>query len=248
MTRSARKVIFLGALSAVAEAAARKYASEGAEIMLAGRDPNRLLQVAQDLSVRGARRVETVALNLATANAETESARMIHALGGVDDVVLAYGILGAHVDAEVDLSHAAEIIDVDFRSPALWCLAFASRLEAQKHGNLVVIGSVAGDRGRASNYVYGAAKGGLAVLVQGLAHRLARSGARAVIVKPGFIDTPMTVGHKKGPLWAKPAVIGAIVRRAADRGGPVIYAPSFWRYIMLLVRSLPSVLFHRTKL
>ena len=113
---------------------------------------------------------------------------------------------------------------------------------------LVVIGSVAGDRGRQSNYLYGAAKAGLATLVQGLAHRMALhapKGARAVLVKPGFVDTPMTAGMKKGgPLWASPAAIAAIVRRAADKGGPIVYAPWFWRYILLIIRlyrRIPTV-------
>ena len=119
----------------------------------------------------------------------------------------------------------------------------------QGRGALVAVSSVAGDRGRQSNYAYGAAKGGLALFVQGLAHSLAASNARAVALKPGFVDTPMTEGLKKGgPLWAKPEAIAEAVRRAAERGGPIQYAPGFWRWIMLAIRSAPAFVFHRTRL
>jgi NAD(P)-dependent dehydrogenase (short-subunit alcohol dehydrogenase family) len=113
---------------------------------------------------------------------------------------------------------------------------------------LLVIGSVAGDRGRQSNYIYGATKAGLGVLVQGLAHRLSRSGARAVLIKPGFIDTPMTASFKKGPLWARPGAIAAVIRRSADKGGPIVYAPAFWRLILLVIRTVPAAILHKTKL
>jgi short-subunit dehydrogenase len=243
-----KKVIILGALSAVAEATARIYAREGAALMLVGRDADKLAAIAADLKLRGAARAETAQIDLAGGDPAMALGGLVDRLGGLDDVILAYGILGDQTQAEADQAHAATIIDTDFRSAALWCLAVASRLEQQKHGALVVIGSVAGDRGRASNYVYGAAKAGLGVLVQGLAHRLAPSGARAVLVKPGFIDTPMTASFKKGPLWAKPEAIARIVRAAADRGGPIVYAPFFWRYILLVIRAAPASVLHKTKL
>ena len=119
----------------------------------------------------------------------------------------------------------------NFTSAAGWCLAAANVLEKQGDHTLIVIGSVAGDRGRASNVSYGAAKGGLAVLVQGIAHRLAKSGASAVVVKPGFVDTPMTAHiARKGLLWAKPTAIGKKIVRIAERGSPrpIIYTPGFW--------------------
>jgi len=245
---SPRKVIILGALSAVAEEVARLYAEEGAALMLVARGQARLDSVAADLRARGAAEVKTAALDLAEANAAVETPKLITALGGADHVILAYGILGDQSRAETDQSEAAHILNVDFVSAAYWSLAFAGHLEAQRGGALVVIGSVAGDRGRASNYVYGAAKGGLGILIQGLAHRLSRVGARAVLVKPGFIDTPMTAAFKKGPLWAKPGKIATIIRRAAEHGGPIQYAPGFWRLVMTAIRLVPGAIFHRTKL
>ena len=242
------KVIVLGALSAVAEQTARLYAAEGAALMLVGRDPERLGAVAADLMVRGAARAEVAALDLAAEAGEARFQALVQALGGVDHVILAYGVLGG-TEVETDLDAARALLEVDFTSAALWALAAAKQFESQRSGALVAIGSVAGDRGRASNYVYGAAKAGLAVLMQGLAHRLSRCGARAVVVKPGFIDTPMTTHiPKSGPLWAKPEGVARIVRRAADKGGPVVYAPGFWRFILLIIRALPSPVMHRTKL
>lgn len=244
-------VVILGATSAMAEALARLHAAEGASLLLAGRRGDRLEAIAADLRARGARDVATAALDLA---AEADPAHQLAAWAQgrpVAAIYLLYGVLGDQGRAEADLDHAREILEVDFTSAALWCLGAANLIEGQGRGSLVVAGSVAGDRGRQSNYVYGAAKAGLGVLVQGIAHRLALrgSGARAVLVKPGFVDTPMTDHMTKGgPLWAKPEAIARILRRAADRGGPVIYAPAFWRAIMLIIRLIPAPIFHGRRL
>jgi len=245
-----RIIVILGATSAIAEASARRWAAEGARLVLLARDPGRLDAVATDLRVRGAR-VDTVTADLATLDAATTIDRIVADHGRIDVVLLAYGVLGEQARAERDPAEARRILDTDFGSAAGWCLAVANVLERQDAGVLVVVGSVAGDRGRASNHVYGAAKGGLGILVQGIAHRLARGGARAVLVKPGFVDTPMTAHvARKGPLWAKPdAIAGAIVAAGRARRGPVVvYAPWFWRWVMLAIRLVPTALFHRTRL
>lgn len=249
---SVRRVVILGALSAIAEAAARTWAEQGCSLMLAARDGDRLAVVAGDLSARGAASVETWSGDLASVDPAKALPEMVDRLGGVDVVLLAYGVLGDQAIAEKEGERAVEILRVNFTSAAGWCLAAAHVLEQQRRGTLVVIGSVAGDRGRASNYVYGASKSGLATLVQGIAHRLSNTGARAVLVKPGFVDTPMTAGiANKGLLWAKPETIARAIVSAArpdGRHGPIIYAPFFWRWIMLAIRITPSVIFHKTKL
>jgi NAD(P)-dependent dehydrogenase (short-subunit alcohol dehydrogenase family) len=207
--------------------------------------------MAADLRARGAGAVETVVADLA--QAEPADARLADWTRGgpVSAIYLFYGVLGDQDRAEIDLRYAREVLDTDFTSAALWSLAAANLLERQRSGALVVLGSVAGDRGRQSNYVYGAAKAGLGALVQGIAHRLAlrNSGARAVLVKPGFVDTAMTDHMPKGgPLWAKPEAVARTLRHAADRGGPVVYAPGFWRLIMLAIRLVPASIFHRRPL
>lgn len=247
-----RKVVILGATSAIAEATARLYAAEGAALALVGRNAGRLAEIAADLKARGAAGVEVEASDLARPHdAQAQLQALGDRLGGVDDVLLFYGVLGDQARAEAEMAHAREILDVGFTSAAEWSLAAANLLEAQGRGALVVIGSVAADRGRQSNYVYGAAKAGLGVLVQGLAHRLALRGrgARAVLVKPGFVDTPMTDHLKKGgPLWASPEAVAKVVRKAADKGGPIVYAPFFWRLILLVIRLVPAPIFHKTRL
>lgn len=251
--KKALRIVILGATSAIAEATARLYAQEGAAIALAGRDASRLERIAADLKARGAASASILATDLSLGDdIEPQLDGMVETLGGVDHVLLFYGVLGDQARAETDIAAASELLRVNFTSAALWSLAAAKRLEAQGHGSLVVVGSVAGDRGRQSNYVYGAAKAGLATLVQGIAHRFALRGGkllRAVVVKPGFVDTPMTDGIKKGgPLWAKPDAVAAIIRKAADRGGPIVYAPWFWRPILWIIRFFPAPLFHKLPL
>jgi NAD(P)-dependent dehydrogenase (short-subunit alcohol dehydrogenase family) len=244
-----QNIIVLGATSAMAEAACRLWVEQGAHILLVGRNTARLEEIAADLRVRGGQ-AETHVADLASPEAAKSFREMADRLGAVDVVLLAYGILGDQAKAEAETQEALDIIAANFSSAAAWCLEAANVLERQGRGKLIVIGSVAGDRGRASNYVYGAAKGGLAVLVQGIAHRLANSGAAAVLIKPGFVDTPMTAHiASKGPLWAKPDAIGKTIIRAAERSSsPIVYAPGFWRVIMTVIRATPSPLFHKTKL
>lgn len=243
-----KRVIILGALSAVAVATARLYAAQGAALTLVARDAGELALLAADLQVRGARSATPEVLDLAQSDPSV-LATWVEALGGCDLVLIAYGTLTDQARAETDLAYGRDQLGTNFVSAAGWAMAAAAVLEAQGHGALVVLGSVAGDRGRRSNYVYGAAKAGLGVLVQGLAHRLAGSGARAVLIKPGFIDTPMTAHLAKSrPLWSKPEVIARVIAKAADAGGPILYAPGYWRLILGVIRAVPAAIFHRTRL
>jgi decaprenylphospho-beta-D-erythro-pentofuranosid-2-ulose 2-reductase len=172
------KVIILGATSAIAEATARLYAAESAELLLVGRQGERLAAIADDLRLRGAVRADTAVRDLADAgDAAVIFAGFVETLGGVDHVLLAYGTLGDQKIAERDLAAAERNLQVNFTSAAAWALAAADGLEQQGRGSLIVLGSVAGDRGRRANFVYGAAKAGLATLVEGIAHRFCGKGA-----------------------------------------------------------------------
>ena len=249
--KPSNRVVILGALSAIATATARIYAAEGAALMLVARNADRLNALAADLKARGAAHVETAALDLeaSSGNARALMAEWKSKLGGLDHVHVVYGYLGSQDKASADPSELARITASNYSTTVQWCEAAANILRAQKHGSIVAVSSVAGDRGRQSNYAYGAAKGGLALYMQGLSHSLAPLGARAVAVKPGFVDTPMTDGMKKGgALWASPDKVARIIRRAADTGGPIQYAPGLWRMIMMVIRSVPSFVFHKTKL
>ena len=247
-----KRVIVLGALSAIGEATARLYAAGGARLVLAGRNAERLGQVADDLVARGAAEAKAWPIDFAAgADAAAELGRMAdHLAGPVDAIMLFYGVLGDQALAERDPGEAARIIDANFTSAAPWCLAAAALLERQKAGVFAVMTSVAADRGRRSNYVYGASKAGLNVLVEGIAHRLAGTGAHAVAVKAGLVDTPMTAHLRRGgPLWARPATVARDIKAAIERPRrPVIYTPWFWRFIMLAVRNVPAFIFHKTRL
>lgn len=245
-------VIILGALSAIGEKTARIHAESGARLILAGRNEDRLNALAADLRTRGARDCRAVALDLAEAPDKASAfADMVGQLDGkIDAVYLFYGALGDQKRAEQDAAYADALLRTNFLSAVEWCGAAANALEKADHGTLVVVSSVAGDRGRQSNYVYGAGKAGLTTLVQGIAHRLARGNARAVVAKLGFVDTPMTAHiNNKGLLWASPQDVATkLVGVARKSSCPVVYIPWFWSLIMLIVRNTPVPLFHRTRL
>lgn len=240
-----RGVLILGAASAIAEATARQLAASGANLVLVARDAARLQVIAADLTVRGAPKVAARSLDLLEAEPTQELLQgLADEVGGFDTVLIAHGLLGDQAGAEQDAAQAAALIDVNFTSAALWALALARFLERTHGPNGVVaaIGSVAGDRGRASNFVYGAAKAGLAVLMQGLAHRAARRGGpRAVVFKLGFVDTPMTAALPKGgPLWATPEAVAKVIVKGLNGRSAIVYGPWFWRYVMLIIRLLPQ--------
>lgn len=247
-----QKIIILGALSAIAEATARRYANNGAQLVLVARNGERLTDLAQDMKARGAARCDTHVMDLAQVpDPAAAFEEMMVSLGGhVDAVFIFYGLLGDQRHDEHNLAAAARTLRVNFSSAAEWCLACANQLERQKKGVLVAVSSVAGDRGRQSNYIYGAAKAGLSVLVEGIAHRLAPKGAHAVVAKLGFVDTPMTAHiRKKGLLWAKPDDVAEKLIAIADKPDtPVVYVPGFWRLIMTIICNVPSRIFHKTKL
>lgn len=246
MTGAAKRIVILGAASAIAEAAARIWAAQGARLILVGRDSERLDMIAADLKARGAAEVIPWTLDYAAPGASAALGEMAGRLGGLDILLLAYGVLGDQAALERDPDAVARLIQINFTSAAAWCLAAASILEKQRAGALLVIGSVAGDRGRRSNFIYGATKGGLAKLVEGIAHKLAPLGARAVLIKPGFVDTPMTAAiEKKGLLWATPDQVGAIIAAASEKKAVTVYAPWFWQPIMLIIRNLPAIVFNK---
>ena len=235
------------ATSAIAHAYARRKALEGAALVLAGRRQDVLDANAADLTARGAASVAVVAADLADLSSieATLEACRVH-LSAFDEVLLAYGILGEQGRAETDLAHARALIDVNFTSAALWLLALAKNA-ANAPMTVLVIGSVAGDRGRKTNFVYGSAKGGLERFVEGLQHANAAGPLRVVLIKPGFVDTPMTdtVAGKGGPLWASADTVAGDIVKAARSSKPVVYTPWFWWGIMTIIRNLPRAIFNR---
>jgi decaprenylphospho-beta-D-erythro-pentofuranosid-2-ulose 2-reductase len=245
----ASRVAIFGATSAIAQAVARRLAERGDAFILIARDGQRLDAVAADLEVRGASGVHSLVADLTDASRHAELvAQCWAAHGGIDVALIAHGYLGSQRMAESSPAELAAILDANFVSAASLAMRLAESFAQQRSGTLAAIASVAGDRGRQSNYAYGAAKGGLAIFLDGLRHRLAPQGVKVVTIKPGFVDTPMTRDFPKGPLWATPEAVAGGIVRAIDRGASVAYVPGFWRAIMLVIRSLPEWILFRTRL
>jgi short-subunit dehydrogenase len=245
------KVLILGATSAIAQAYARRRAANGCDFMLVGRREDRLNAIAADLRACGAASVATQIVDLAAIERIEAQMRAIRArFDDPDEVVIAHGVLGQQADAERDLAQVRGLIDSNFTSAALWILALLrDRLSTDHALTIVGIGSVAGDRGRASNFIYGSAKAGFDRFLEGLAHKYDGSPVRIVRVKPGFVDTPMTAGiAKSGPLWAKPDRVAADIERAVEKGRRIVYTPWFWWPIIMIIRHLPWFVFRRLKI
>ncbi len=213
------------------------------------RDAQRLQVVADDLRVRGAKQVETLAVDLNELerhNGIIEGAWQ--ALGDVDLVFIAHGTMADQVTVQQRWELALQEFKTNFLSVASLLTIVANRFEERRHGTVAVISSPAGDRGRQSNYVYGAAKGALTIFAGGLRNRLSKSGVTVITIKPALVDTRMTAHMKKGLLWVKPDVIARGIVRAVDAKRDVVYLPWFWRWIMLVIRLIPERIFKKTKL
>lgn len=243
-------ILVAGATSAIAAAVARRYAARGARLWLLARDGDALEADAADLRVRGAADVRTAvfdAMDTAAHGVLLDDA--FAAWGGFDAVLVAWGTLPDQRQCEASVDATLAAFDVNARSVIAFLTAVALRMEPAGRGAIAVISSVAGDRGRASNYVYGAAKAAITAFASGLGHRLQSSGIRVVTVLPGFVDTPMTAAmEKKGPLWATSDQVARSIERGLDHGSGPLYVPWFWRPIMAVVRALPWPVFVRTKL
>ena len=244
-----QRVLIIGASSAIAEATARRWAARGAALFLVGRKAERLEQIAADLRVRGAASVACQAQDACARDAhETMLCAAEQAMGGLDVALIAHGSLPDQKACEASVELTLEEIDPNALSVIALLTRLATRFEAQGHGSLAVISSVAGDRGRQSNYVYGAAKGMLTLFLQGLRNRLAKKGVHVLTVKPGFVDTPMTASFKKGALWASPDAIAQGIVSAIDKKRDVVYLPGFWWLIMTLIRHIPERIFKKLSL
>lgn len=244
-----RKILIVGATSTIAEHTARLFAADGESLFLVGRNADRLAAIAADLGVRGAATVDTHVMDADDLEAH---AAMIEAatasLGGLDTLLVAYGTLPDQAACQADPATAVAAWHTNAVSAIALITAVANRFEAQGHGLIAAISSVAGDRGRASNYVYGSAKAGLNAFLDGLRHRLFKAGVQVLCIRPGMVDTPMTADFDKGPLFAKPERVAADIHRAIDKRLAVLYTPGFWRLIMTIITALPRAIFHRTGL
>jgi decaprenylphospho-beta-D-erythro-pentofuranosid-2-ulose 2-reductase len=244
-----RRILIMGATSAIAEATAREFAVLGDALMLVGRNAERLQAIAEDLKLRGAKQAETYVLDAREMMAYPKLLdETTQRLGGLDTALIAHGTLSDQTLCETSIETMLNEFRVNGVSAMVLCAELANRFQAQGHGTIAVISSVAGDRGRQSNYVYGSAKAAVTTFTSGLRQRLYNKGVRVVTIKPGFVDTPMTASFKKGPLWASPASVGKVIARGMILGKPVIYVPWFWRGIMSIIKLVPEFVFQRLRI
>src|ERR1700677_2684967 len=244
-----KKILVLGATSGIAEATCRIWASQGASLFLVARNAEKLAAVAQDLRTRGASYVDTAVADLDDTDQHPALlAHAVNSLTGMDIAYLAHGILGDQTEAEQDFNTAAQIIHTNFMAPVS-LLTWLANFCVQRHaGTLAVISSVAGDRGRKSNYLYGSSKAGLSAFLGGLRNRVDREGVTVLNIKPGPTKTAMTAGMPKSDKFADVDSVAESIVSAIDKRKDVLYVPFQWQPIMFIIRNIPERIFKKLDL
>ncbi len=244
------RILIVGATSSIANACARHWAAEGAELFLVARDSAKLTLAAADLKVRGAKATHTYQMDATDIAAHPVMLReCLSALRQIDIVLIAHGTLPDQAACEADVALALQEFNTNGTSVIALLTLLANQFETQRSGRLAVVSSVAGDRGRQSNYLYGTAKAAISVFCEGLRARMFKVGVAVTDIKPGFVATPMTEGLPlPGLLVATPEVVAQCIVKGIQRKSATIYAPGFWRLIMFIIRSIPQPIFKRLKL
>lgn len=241
-------ILILGANSAIATAAARRYAEQGHDFFLVARDTERLAQLAADLEVRGAGKVGSAVLDFLALDQHPEvMVQVTEQLAPIDLVLICHGTLPDREQSEENFAYAQQQITVNATSVISLVTCLLPVLKAQRRGVLAVVTSVAGDRGRQPNYLYGAAKSMVSTYLQGLRGRLLEYNVHVMDIRPGLVDSPMTAQFEKGPLWSTPELVADKIIVAIRKRRHTVYVPGYWRLIMAVVRSIPDVLFKRLK-
>jgi decaprenylphospho-beta-D-erythro-pentofuranosid-2-ulose 2-reductase len=249
LSKLTKKILVLGATSGIAEATCRIWASQGAQMFLVARNPEKLAAVAADLKVRGAAYVGTAVADLDDTDKHPELlAHAVNSLTGMDIAYLAHGVLGDQARGEQDFEVAAQILHTNFVAQVsllTWLATFC----VQRHaGVLAVISSVAGDRGRKSNYLYGSSKAGLTAFLAGLRNRIDREGVTVLTIKPGPVKTAMTAGMKGSEKFADVNTVAATIVSAIDKRADNLYVPFQWQPIMFVIRNIPDRIFKKLNL
>jgi decaprenylphospho-beta-D-erythro-pentofuranosid-2-ulose 2-reductase len=246
MDRIPTPVLIIAAGSDIGRALARRYAAAGCPLILAARHVAALADDRTDLQIRYRVRVEIVECDVT----DRDPDRFFAALPEVPGtIVMVAGLLGDQAAASADSAIAAKVMTTNYTGPALFLLAAARLLEERRGGCIIGISSVAGERGRASNFIYGSAKAGLSALLSGLRNRLAKRGVHVLTVKPGFVATRMTAGMDLPKrLTAQPSEVAAAIIRAQQQGKDILYIKPVWRLIMLIIAVIPERIFKRLSL
>lgn len=248
-TTSPKKILVLGATSGIAEATCRIWAAQGASLFLVARNAEKLAAVASDLRTRGAAFVETAVADLdATEQHPALLAHAVNALQGLDVAYLAHGVLGDQTAAEQDFNVAAHILHTNLMAPVSLVTWLANFFVQRKSGVIAVLSSVAGDRGRKSNYVYGSSKAGLSAFLAGLRNRIDREGVTVLTIKPGPTKTAMTSGMKGSEKFADVNAVAKTIVSAIDKRVDNLYVPFQWQPIMFVIRHIPERVFKKLNL
>lgn len=245
------KVVIFGATSAIARATARNFASAQAQLLLVGRREEALEHIKEDLIAYGASKVEVEVADLSAIDQLSELVlKCWRVMGGeVDLVLVAQGSLPNQLACQADTDLAMKEFQNNGTAPVALCNLLAIRFEKQTRGTLAVITSVAADRGREVNYLYGAAKAALSTYVDGLHVRFSKKGIRVVNIKPGYVSTPMTAHLKQGVLFAKPEDVGrSIFLAMTGKRDGTFYVPAYWRAVLFVVRHVPESIFKRFRI
>ncbi|RAL25126.1 short-chain dehydrogenase [Lujinxingia litoralis] len=242
-------VIILGATSPIARAVAERYAEAGYAVALAARDQEEGARSAADLRIRYGVETQAFAFDACDFDSHPDLiARVEDALGPIDVALVAFGFMGDQHDSQSDFAKARRVIDVNYTGAVSVCEALAGVMRARGAGSIVGLSSVAGDRGRASNYFYGSAKGALTLYLQGLRNRLAGEGVHVMTVKLGFVDTPMTFELDTAIPIASPTKAGGAIFQAERQKIETFYYPRFWGGIMGVIKAIPEKVFKRLSL
>ncbi|MDE1154261.1 MAG: SDR family oxidoreductase [Acidobacteriaceae bacterium] len=247
--KAPKRILILGATSGMAEQCGRLWAERGDALFLVARSSDKLAAVAADLKNRGASFVDSAVADLDDTNHHPELlAHAINSLGGLDVAFVVMGALGSQEAAEKHFPDAHRLLHTNYVAPAS-LLTWLANYCAQRHaGTLAVVSSVAGERGRKSNYVYGSAKAGLTAFTDGLRNRVDREGVKVMTIKPGPVKTAMTQGMKGQEKFADVEVVAATLVKQIDKGTDVVYVPGIWRIIMAVIRAIPERIFKKLNL
>lgn len=242
-----KKILIIGATSAIASSCARKWLDADCVFFLVGRNKEKLNSVADDLLARGAKSVSCFIMDaMDYSRHESMLTECISVLQSIDIALIAQGTLPKQSDCEHNVVYAVREFDNNATSVIALLTILAKQFETQGFGSIAVISSVAGDRGRPSNYLYGAAKGAVSIYCDGLRARLYKSGVHVITIKPGFVDTPMTHGLAlPAALVAKPDDVAASIVKGVAKKKNILYAPFFWSLIMLVIKTIPTFIFKR---
>lgn len=244
-----KKVLIIGATSLIAEHCARLWAARGYEFFLVARNAEHLQTIANDLKVRGAFNISTMCFDLNEMDLHAQVLEAAEAaMGSIDLALIAHGTLSDQKACEKSVQVTINEIHTNALSTISLLTLIANRFEVKGRGVICVISSVAGDRGRASNYVYGSAKSMVTAFASGLRQRLEKSNVAVVTIKPGFVDTPMTSDFKKGFFWAAPGTVATKIVNAMDKKAGEVYVPAYWWLIMTIIKSIPVIIFKKISL